>query len=579
MNKYINDYEKLKEMSNIFAFDTETNGLKYDELVLNDISFCDGNNAFYFNGKINHQEIINIFKKAKIIIGHNLIFDFTVLAKNFGREFLFDISKIKLFDTMLAQYSLNSGEHLGLKKLSKSILNEKMVEYKEALADKSKWTNYSIADAVQTFKLYKHFEKEVENNKVFERECKAILPISDMQNNGFLIDKSKFKEIKESMIKKLKEIDIEFIKIFKDLGIEQRSLFGNVVPINLNSNKQLKDFIKEKLKINIEDTGVKTLKYYRNKHIFFETLLKYRHIHKLFNSYIIPFEKDHIQLDGKIHSSFNPTGTITGRYSSQNPNQQQIPSFDEFGMRKLFIAEKGYKIISIDYAGQELRITAIVTKDKNMLDAFKHKKDLHLMTANQVYKLNIPEIALETSNKDYKFYKNKFEKERKKAKFVNFGLIYGASSKGISMLTGETEEKSKEMLNNFFNFYSNIKKTINKNIISLYRNKFVENMFNRRRYFEEINGRAKRQCFNFLIQGSAADMLKIDLYKIWMKIILKYKNDIKLKSTVHDEIIFMIKDEMVDEILPQLISIMQDFNFEIDILVEPGIGNSYGEAH
>ena len=579
MNRYINDYKKLKEISNIFAFDTETNGLKYDELILNDISFCDGINAFYFNGKINYQEIINIFKKAKIIIGHNLIFDFTVLAKNFGREFLFDISKIELFDTMLAQYSLYPGSHLGLKKLSKSILNEKMVEYKEALSDKSKWTDYSIADAVQTFKLYKHFEKKVEKNIIFKRECKAIIPISDMQNNGFLIDKNKFKEIKESMIKKLKEINIKFIKIFKDLGIEQRSLFGNAVPINLNSNKQLKEFIKDKLKINIEDTGVKTLKYYKNKHIFFETLLEYRHIHKLYNSYIIPFENEHIQSDGKIHSSFNPTGTITGRYSSQNPNQQQIPSFDEFGMRKLFISEKGYKIISIDYAGQELRITAIISKDKNMLNAFKHNKDLHLMTANQVYKLNIPEEALITTNKNYKFYKEKFEQERKKAKFVNFGLIYGASSKGISILTGETEEKSKEMLNNFFKFYSDIKIAIKKNIINLYRNKFVENIFNRKRYFEEIDSKSKRQSFNFLIQGSAADMLKISLYKIWNEIILKYKNDIKLKSTVHDEIIFMIKDEMVDEILPQLIYIMQDFNFEIDILVEPGIGNSYGEAH
>ena len=578
---YINDYLGLNELK-VFAFDTETYGLEFDTINLKDISFSDGTNSYYFDkDHLDIEKLKNVLINADLIIGHNLIFDLTVMSKFFGRSFLFEINNVPLFDTMLAQYILNENAKKGLKHLSETILGYKMQTYEESVnsLNKETWIKYSLEDSIQTFKLYKYFKNKVNNNKVFKRECKAILPIVDMQLEGFLVDKTKFKDIKEKMENRLKEIEDEFISVFKKYGLKQNSLFGSIIPINLNSPKQLKKFINNKLKIKIEDTSVKTLKNYKTKHKFFELLLDYRHIYKLYNSYIKPFEEKHIQSDGKIHASFNPTGTVTGRYSSSSPNLQQIPSFDEFGMRELFIADKGYKIACLDYAGQEIRLAAIISNDRNMKDALLNNKDIHLMTANSVYNLGIPSECLKTNHKDYKMYKDKFNAYRKKAKMVNFGVLYGAGAMGVSNLTGESEDKAQEMIDNFFEFYTGIKLKINKNSNYLYKYNEVINLFGRQRRFELIDSKAKRQSFNFLIQGTAGDMLKIDLYRVWNEVVLKYKDNIKLKATVHDEIIFMIKENMIDEILPQLVNIMQDFKFEIPIIVDYNVGNSYGSAH
>lgn len=582
-NIFINDYNNLNKLKNIFSFDTETYGLKYDELDLKDISFHDGLNSFYFDkNNINKEKLKEIFLNSKKIIGHNLIFDFTVLTKFFNRDFLFQISSKELFDTMIAQYIINENEKKGLKYLSEKILKEKMVNYDEAnnLMDKQKWIDYSIADSVQTFKLYEYFLPKIKSNPVFDREMKAIIPIVDMQYNGFLIDKEKISIVKKDIINKLDITKNNMNTIFKKhkYSISKTLFSGELLPININSPKQLLKFINEKLEINIDSTARKILEGIKNKHDFINFLLEYRHLFKLNNSYLDPLLNEHIQSDEKVHPSFNPCGTVTGRYSSQNINFQQIPRDDKTGLRNIFISKTGYSIVSFDYSSQELRLISIISKDKNMLEAFHKKKDLHLLTANTIFNLKIPDKCIMKTNFQYKEYKNKFKKERNIAKGVNFGIAYGAGVKKIAKVSNVDEIKAREILDNFFSYYKGIKKAMYESKKEVNLNKYSINMFGRKRRFTEIDYKAERQSFNFKIQGAAADIMKIVLYRVWNNVILKYGKIIKLKATIHDEIVFEIKDEYIDEIIPLIKHEMENFDFPVKMEVEYGIGKSYGEA-
>lgn len=582
MQIYKNDYEKLNKLKPIFAFDTETNGLKYDNLDLKNITFCDGVICLYFNKEnIDLKKLKEKFLSAKLIIGHNLTYDFTVLTKNFGREFLLNLNS-SFFDTMVAQYIINENEPKGLKYLSEKILNYKMVEYTQAvISDEKIWEKYCTDDVIQTWKLFKYFMPLLKNDiNIFKREMKCIPAIVEMQNNGFLIDKERLNKIKIEIEEKLKIIDEEFDEIFKNLKVKQQCLFGKIQKIDLNSPKQLKDFITKNLKIVANNTSIETLNQIKNDDEtgFIKLLLEYRKITKLYNTYILPFINEHIQKDGKIHAMFNQCGTKTGRFSSQNPNMQNQPAQDEFGIRNIFIAEEGNILFSADFSSQELRLASIVSKDENMLDAFRNNKDLHLLTANSIYKLNIPNEYIVTDHPEYEFYKNKYSKERKKAKFINFGILYGASAFGVSNLTGENEEQSQKMVDNYYNYYKGINDLKNKTEKFLQKNKYVENIFGRKRRFIKIDGNAKRQSVNFLIQGTAADMLKICLSRIWNEIIKPYPQ-VKIISTIHDEIIIQVPNNIKDDIKQKLRVIMEDWDFCIPMVSEIGEGNSYGSAH
>lgn len=581
MQIYKNDYEKLNKLKPIFAFDTETNGLKYDEMLIKDITFCDGDICLYFDkNNLDFNLLKNIFYSAKLIIGHNLTYDLTVLSKNFGRDFLLNLNG-SLFDTMIAQYIIDENEHKGLKYLSEKLLNYKMIEYTEAIkGSKNIWEKYCTDDVIQTWKLFKYFMPLLKNDiNIFKREMECIPAIVDMQNNGFLIDKEKLIEIKSKLELKLKELNKKFSEILQNTNSIQRSLFGVKMNIDLNSPQQVKNFINSNLGFNIQNTSVKTLNDIKKKDSsgFIELLLQYRGISKLYNTYILPFENEHIQSDNKIHAMFNQTGTVTGRFSSQNPNMQNQPSQDEFGLRDIFIAEPNNILFSADFASQELRLAAIVSNDEKMISAFNEGKDLHLMTANSAYNLNIPDEYLITTNEKYEEYKNKFGKERKKAKFINFGILYGASAYGVSNLTGEDENKSKEMVENYYNYYKGIKEMKSNAERFVQKNKYVENMFGRKRRFNEINSNAKRQAVNFLIQGTAADMLKICLGRVWK--LVKENPEIKIISTIHDEIIIQVPINKKDDYKYKLRNIMEDWDFCIPMVSEIGEGNSYGSAH
>jgi DNA polymerase-1 len=582
LNTYINDYNNLNKLSKSFVFDTETYGLKFDELTLKDISFFDGENAFYFDKEhLDKNKLRNLFLESELIIGQNLCFDFTVLTKYFGRYFLFELTNKKLFDTMIAQYCLDENAKKGLKVMSKQILKEEMVEYKDAL-NTDKWQQYSINDSIQTYKLYLHFKDKVYNDQVFQRELNCILPIVDMQFNGFLIDKNKLNIIKDKLEEKLKIINNNFIIILNKYGATNNNLFGvKSINLDINSSTQLKKFINEKLKLEVENTSVEALDNIKKNDTsgFVELLLKYRHAFKLYNSYITPLINEHIQEDGYIHPSYNATGTVTGRFSSERPNMQQIPAFDELEFRDMFVAREGYSIVAADYASQELRLLGIITKDKNILEAFKNNKDLHLTTANSIFSLGIPEECLSVTNERYNEYKNKFGKERKIGKVINFASSYGAGKQGISKLTDKSVDESEQMLNKFFSFYFGIKRTMKKTEFTLMKNYEVENVFGRKRRFKEIDNSAKRQAFNFLIQSMASDMMKIDLYNIWNNIILKHKDKVYLKATIHDEILFEVDDNYLDEITLLIKKEMEDFNFEIPMIVDVNHGKSYKEAH
>jgi DNA polymerase-1 len=200
------------------------------------------------------------------------------------------------------------------------------------------------------------------------------------------------------------------------------------------------------------------------------------------------------------------------------------------------------------------------------------------MTTNSIFNLNIPEECLSSKHEQYNFYKDKFGKERKKGKIVNFAISYGAGKYRLSQLIGENEKKSQEILDNYFKFYKGLGKKINETHNELSRTMQIKNMFGRIRHFTEFTEKTKKQSFNYLIQSMASDMLKIGLYKIWRNVILKYKDKIKFNATVHDELVFEIKEEYVDEIIKDIKIQMEDFDFVIPMIVEYGIGNNYKEV-
>ena len=439
-----NEIEQFFENFNneVFSFDTETTSLVYSEIKLEGISFCDGENNAYIvlQGRDSKGNILfknefkksiidylrGIFKKAKILIGHNIVYDLKVMHK-YGIPF----EHCELYCTMIADHLLDETRPHGLKDLAKQFLGVEITEYSNATFT-SKFFEYAMNDALWTWQLctlQKPLLQEQGLLKLFrDIEMPFQKVLVDMAVNGITVDKERVEKTTKEVKQKVEDLTVQMLEHIKEPYSMQVTLTGdsNVISkINFNSPAQLSDLLFTRLGLDVVErtpsgqpsVGRKTIAIYK-KHPFVELLNKYKIASKLLHAFFEPM-LDFVEADGKVRPSFKDTGTVTGRLSCSKPNLQQLPKVNKdmpIDTRQCFVADKGYKMVTCDFSGQELRVLTQITQEPVLIDTFNSGKDMHLATANDFFDLGIPEECLYTYNDKFDMYKDKFKNERDKAK-------------------------------------------------------------------------------------------------------------------------------------------------------------------
>ena len=580
--------DKLRKARS-FCFDTETTGLDIIDAELVGIAFCiKPGEAWYVPFPEDQEKAEKLALEFKDILedpkiektGQNLKFDIGVL-KNYDIHV-----NGKLFDTMLAHYLLQPDMRHNMDVLAETYLDYRPMSIESLIGKKGKnqksmrnvpldtITAYACEDADVTRQLRDVFEpmlKEYKLTKLFdEMETPLIYVLADMESHGVKIDT----EALEDYSLKLKK-DIELIEeeIYKLAGAK----------FNIGSPKQLGDILFDKLKITEKAKKTKTKQYSTSedvlsklvdKHEIVSKILDYRSLTKLKSTYVDVFPRLISEKTGRLHASFNQTVAATGRLSSNNPNLQNIPIRTEQGreIRKAFVpGNKDHVLLAADYSQIELRIIASLSKDKAMIDAFKKGLDIHAATAAKVFGVELDDVDKEM---------------RRKAKTVNFGIVYGISAFGLSDRLNIARGEAFEIIENYFAQYPGIKKYMDDTIAFAREHQYVETIMGRRRYINDINssngavrGYAERNAINSPIQGSAADMIKLAMIRIHEEM-EKKKLKSKMILQVHDELVFdTIKDEL-DTLKKIVESNMKNaIKLDVNLVVDMNTGSNWLEAH
>lgn len=390
--------------------------------------------------------------------------------------------------------------------------------------------------------------------------------ITEMEENGIYLDKDYLKKYAKELDKELKLIENEIIK---SIGIE----------FNLNSPKQLHTILFEKLNLVIpkntkqDSTDIKVLETIKDQHEAIPKLIQYRQLSKLKNTYTDNLIEFINEKTNKIHTNFIQTRTSTGRISSTEPNLQNIPIKDEKGrrIREAFKPEEGNIFISADYAQIELVILAHLSEDESLIEAFQNKKDIHIKTASQLFKVDEEKVT---------------PSMRRTAKSINFGIIYRMSAFRLSQELSIKREEAQKFINSYFNLYSKIKTFIQNQIEFVRKNGYSETLLKRRRYIKEINSQnyversgAERIAINSTIQGSASDIMKIAMIKVHNE--FKSKNlKSKILLQVHDEMLIESPKQECEE-AKKIIKEMMENSYPLKLPLRTNIetGKSWGEIH
>ncbi|MDB5124534.1 MAG: polymerase [Mucilaginibacter sp.] len=577
----------LKEKS--FCFDTETTGTDANHCELVGLSFAiKPGEAWYVPVPENEQEVIKIVSEFKPVlenaaigkIGQNLKFDILML-KWYGVEVKGD-----LFDTMMAHYVIDPDTRHNMDILSENYLGYKPVSITELIGAKGKnqgsmrdveiekIKEYAAEDADITLQLKNIFEprlKEVESEKlIHEIEHPLIYVLADIEYEGVRIDHDTLKEFSKEL-----EIDIARLEktVFEKAGVR----------FNVSSPKQLGEVLFEKLQLDPKAKKTKTGQYQTGEDVLLalaaksdivRDILDFRQLQKLKSTYVDALPQMVNPKTGRVHTSYNQAVAATGRLSSNNPNLQNIPIRTERGreVRKAFIPrDSGHTIVSADYSQIELRIIAEISKDANMMEAFVKNLDIHTATAANVYGLSLEEVT---------------STQRRNAKAVNFGIIYGQSAFGLSQSLGIPRKEAAEIIENYFAQYPGIKSYMNDTMNFARENGYVCTLMGRRRYLRDINsanqtvrGFAERNAINAPIQGSAADMIKIAMINIHRE--FKVRNlDARMTMQVHDELVFDVPHHEVEIVKPIIMENMKNaIKTKVPIVVEIGTGSNWLEAH
>jgi DNA polymerase-1 len=510
-------------------------------------------------------------------IGHNIKYDMLVLSQY--RILTQGVG----FDTMIANYILRSDSRHNLDALAKEYLGYKTVSYDdltgsgrdrkqlrevplEALSD------YSCEDADVTFQLYDALARKLIEqgmNKLCEDvEFPLISVLARMEKAGVAID-----------IGRLRDMSKELERELENLTGDIHKLAG--APFNINSTQQLGDVLFNKLKlppVRKTKTGFSTdvgvLETLRNEHPIVEHLLNYRQLSKLKSTYVDALPALINPRTGRVHTSFNQTIAATGRLSSSDPNLQNIPIRTEIGrsIREAFVpGDEGTLLMSADYSQIELRVMAHISGDEGLAEAFRNKEDVHTSTAAKVFGVSSSEITRDM---------------RRKAKEVNFGIMYGIGPFGLANRLEITQAEAKDVISRYFERFPKVKEYINDTISSARTSGYVETLLGRRRYLPDLTSHnmnlrqnAERQAINMPIQGTAADMIKLAMINI-DQAFTKSRLETKMLLQVHDELVFELKKEEEEEVRRIVMQHMKEsLKLNVPLEVEIGVGKNWLEAH
>lgn len=572
----------------ILSLDTETTGTDpiRAELVGMSFSYAE-NQAFYVPvpaDRIEAQRIVDKFKpvfenKETLKVGQNIKYDMLVLA-NYGVEI-----QGEMFDTMIAHYVLQPELHHGMDYLAEIYLHYETIKIEELIGPKGKNQKnmrdldpiniyrYACEDADVTLKLKNVLEKELKQNDAeslfHDIEMPLVPVLAYMERNGVRIDTEALKETSRHFTARMQQIEEEVHRL---AGVE----------FNIASPKQVGEVLFDRLKIVDKPKKTKTGQYVtseevleslKGKHEIIGKILEHRGLKKLLGTYIDALPQLINPQTGHIHTSFNQTVTATGRLSSSNPNLQNIPVRNEDGkeIRKAFIPDEGCEFFSADYSQIELRIMAHLSQDPHMIEAFRENQDIHAATAAKIYKEKLEDVTRE---------------QRSKAKTANFGIIYGISVFGLAERLNIDRKEAKELIDGYFENYPHVKEYMDKSIQEAREKGYIETIFRRRRYLPDINSRnavvrgyAERNAINAPIQGSAADIIKVAMVRIYRRF---REEGIRSKMIlqVHDELNFSVLPEEKEKVQQIVISEMESaYKMKVPLQADCGWGKNWLEAH
>ena len=582
----LDDLVKSLTLSKSLCVDTETSSLNIQEAELAGIALSNEEKKGYYIPTLNDcDEVIYKLKPllenpSIMIIGHNLKYDLQILKK-------YNINiKENVFDTMLAHYLINPESSHKLDVLSENYLNHKCIPIEDIIGkrgvNQKKMTDldpkdiyvYACEDADITFRLKNIFEKELKKNNLtklfYDLEIPLMFVLCEIEKNGVKIDSDFLSNMSTLLTKKINETQKSIHKIAGE-------------DFNVASPKQLGVILFDKLKIDDNPKKTKSGQYSTSEDILTKLskkskivslILEYREYKKLLSTYIDALPQMVSSYDKLIHTDYAQAVTATGRLSSNKPNLQNIPIRTQLGRktRSAFVSRtKGNFILAADYSQIELRIIASFSEDKEMINAFNNNKDIHSITASKVFGISLDDVTQDM---------------RRRAKEVNFGIIYGISPFGLSQNLDIPRGEAKEIIDAYFDEFKNVKLYMDRSIAEAKSKKQVKTLLGRRRFLRDIDSRnytlrgfAERNAINSPIQGTAADIIKLAMISIskWMK-----ENNIKSKMImqVHDELVFDVEKTELELLSLNIKKIMENvIKIKVPLLVEVGYGKTWLEAH
>lgn len=577
--KFAKFYKDLRTQK-LFAFDTETHSLDSLATPLLGMSFAwRAGKAYYVLGSF-LSRLKDIFENKNISkVGHNIKFDAQVL------ETQGVLLRGIFFDTMVASYVLNPGSRAhGLDRVVftefgyemqpiEDLIGKGKKQISMAEVEQTKVAWYAAEDADFTWRLYEALEPELKKKQVervfYDIDMPLIPVLQRMERFGVKVD-----------IVFLKKMSVKFGKHIQDLEKRIYDLAGK--EFNIASPLQLKEILFERLKLSTQNigktktgfsTGAEELEKLRGAHPIIPLISQYREYTKLKSTYIDALPKLAHAKTGRVHTSFNQTIAATGRLSSSDPNLQNIPIRTELGreIRKGFIAEKGYTLVSADYSQIELRIVASLARDKAMLATFRKGEDIHTATAAA-----LAGVPLEKVTKDM----------RRAAKSVNFGILYGMGPYGIARDAGISREEASEFLQKYFDVYHGVRDYLDHVLEDGRKKGYTETLFGRRRYLPEllssmrqVRQAAERMAVNMPVQGTEADLVKMAMLDVdsWLR--EKFRGDeVRMLLQVHDELVFEVRDELLKKFCKELKPKMEKvYTLECPIVVDVHVGHEWGD--
>jgi len=592
--KLVDNEEDLRKLCDYFrtneilSLDTETTSTSAIEAELVGLSFAVKEfEAFYVPIPAEREEalrIVNIFKEVyedpKILkVGQNLKYDLEVL-RNYGVEL-----KGPMWDTMISHYLIQPELRHNMDYMAEIYLNYQTIHIDELIGPKGKNQRsmrslppsqvyeYACEDADVTLRLKNKLEPELkkfECEKLFYDIEMPLMPVlAEMEMNGVCLDTESLKETSIVLTNRITELEA---RIYELAGGQ----------FNIASPKQVGEILFDKLKIVEKAKKTKTGQYVtseevlqqlRNKHEIVADILEHRGLKKLIGTYIDALPKLINPHTGHIHTSFNQTITATGRLSSSDPNLQNIPIRGEEGkeIRKAFVPEPGCLFFSADYSQIELRVMAHLSQDENMIRVFSEGKDLHAATAANIYKKPIEEVTRD---------------ERTKSKRANFGIIYGITVFGLAERLDIPRDEAKMLIDGYFATFPQVHDYMEKSKEVARQKGYVTTLFGRRRYLPDINshnatvrGFAERNAINAPIQGTAADIIKVAMIRIFQRFKAEGIKS-KMILQVHDELNFSVYPEEKEKVERIVIEEMQSaFPLSVPLVADSGFGQNWLEAH